>query len=124
MLGMGKCKHFTGLQNRECTAGVNYRSVRVILTPEQQAATGSPVPACWPCSPHGLKAGLECDRRELPTAEEVAAAEAEATEFMRKVLAAECPKCGGELTHKTDRFHRSTGCVPCNEVFMRGRLSR
>lgn len=58
----GRCIHYNGLQNECCKAGVRYKD----LTQNLQVA---------PCLEYEVRPGYEkaaCDKRELPTAEQVA----------------------------------------------------
>ena len=56
------CRHFTGIQNITCEAGVTYVDVR----------DSDSSPYRWPC----LHGDLTCEKREYRTAEENAATEA------------------------------------------------
>lgn len=71
---MGTCKHFTGVQNDTCSAGLDYdevvdRSVR---------------PYRWPC----LSGGTGCDRAKLPTREEAEEDDKKQIESIRNFLTA------------------------------------
>jgi hypothetical protein len=85
----GRCKHFNGVQNDACEAGVRYVDVR-------------PKGAKLPCRVH--KRGEElppCERRCFPTEAEVdaeiAEADAELAAWKAKVGAGICPECSGQL---------------------------
>lgn len=100
------CKHFTGVQNHYCKAGITYDSVR--------ATHDSRV--CWPCIPGGT-ALLNCPRREHPTLTEVRREEDEFQKEIDRLMSArraiaehsagrrnvsgevECPICHGRLAY-------------------------
>jgi hypothetical protein len=65
-----KCIHFTGTQHATCEAGVNYNDVR---KDSEDGKTRS-----IPCLLKYNHCGATCEKFELPTAEQVAADEAEA----------------------------------------------
>jgi len=61
-----RCRHFTGLQNKQCAAGVVY------VTVESKDVKGF---ERFPCFRQGES--IPCDKRSFPTPEEVAAKVAE-----------------------------------------------
>lgn len=116
------CKHFTGIQNDCCAAGINYDDVRRL-------------PGPIPCLPHLHKEGTKntCDKFEIRTKEEFEALMREADESIAEakkdialilpMIAAmkeeftgrqgvkrfDCPKCGAArnlvLTHSEINGH-------------------
>lgn len=77
---LATCKHFNGIQNDECRAGVAMRSVR----------DESAKPYRWPCVPSlsGGECATTCAKREFPTAAEVDAEEARFRRAMADTLMA------------------------------------
>ena len=102
---MKRCRHFTGIQNDECAAGVSYLSVR----------DNSVSPYRWPCINEG--AVTSCSLADYPAREEAEANEArqsaalERTGKARAAITATtngrcrvsgeiaCPNCGGRLAY-------------------------
>jgi hypothetical protein len=102
----GTCKHFNGLFNGVCKTGVFYRDVR----------NEHGRPFVYPCiaGPVGNGAPV-CAARALPTADELAAAEARAEAIRRAmneaIQAGRCPTCGAAM-----QMRRVGQCVfawPC-----------
>lgn len=114
-----RCKHYTGIMNDKCDAGVKYDTVRVERGPGKGYAL--------PCLDDKSEPEAVCFLCEFPTAEELAAEEAEHKKAMADMLKAraaivtrlggpwkkgtlgaegviDCPCCGGA---KTLRFTRS-----------------
>lgn len=87
---MGKCVHFTGIQNDRCDAGVRYIDVR---------DASQPGPYRWPCMTiNGRAATTECVNRCFPTREEAHARavdiETRMGEAARKLAEGKiCPHC-------------------------------
>jgi hypothetical protein len=120
MLEVDKCRHFTGLLEDQCDAGVLYTSVMGPFEGGQLA--GDPEYRCRiPCLPCG--AHLGCSKREYPTAEEAEADKARVNaavaRFMERIGVFErreseaCPTCGEHV----DRLQKVGRCVyarPCN----------
>lgn len=77
------CKHYTGIQNTHCKAGVAYRDVTT--DPDQPGGAYRKPCIDWSRHPSSLteKQAQEfarrgkCDKREVPTKEELAAEDAE-----------------------------------------------
>jgi len=63
---LATCRHFTGIMNEKCAAGVTYRDVR---------DTSGPGMAKWPCL--GGECAKSCDKRAPTTEAEVRAEEVE-----------------------------------------------
>jgi hypothetical protein len=88
------CKHFTGLRKDRCKAGVLYESVRKDHDPIQYAYSAKARPPhytsvrSFPCLGEYNVGGATCDKLELPTAEEIAAEEAEFAAMMDDTNAA------------------------------------
>ena len=78
------CKHFNGVQNDRCKMGVCYTS----LTNQERPIFGQRPERshCLPCLPPWGRGRdipqATCDKREYPTAEEIAAEEAETQRFL------------------------------------------
>jgi hypothetical protein len=71
-----RCKHFTGLQNNVCAAGVAYASVRMNGQFQYRYKYSKAVythRACYPCLGKWNFGGETCDKREFPTREELEA---------------------------------------------------
>lgn len=103
-MGLGSCKHFTGIQHDTCRAGVAYDSVRVVLTPEQRAAATTP--SGFPClagSPLD-----NCPSRAYPTRDEIAA---ELVEFKR--LSVACSTVRAAIVEKERGRKSVQGELPC-----------
>lgn len=62
-----KCIHFTGIQHNTCAVGVKYDDV------QDKSTSPYSLPCLGSCNP----GGATCDKRELPTPEEVEASAAE-----------------------------------------------
>jgi hypothetical protein len=102
---MATCRHFTGIQHKDCRAGVNYMSVR---------DTSGKGMAKWPCLDKG--ATTTCSKRELPTEAEARATvderEAAWGRFMDEVEQGICATCHV----KADDFVQVGPCIyakPC-----------
>lgn len=74
----GTCKHFTGVQNDTCSAGVAYDSVR----------RPAPGRLGLPCFRDEAGGAAPCDRRAFPTPEEAEAAEQESERAIRRMAVA------------------------------------
>ena len=120
----GRCKHFTGMMNKTCEAGVSYDTVKV------QKPDGGRSFACIEKYSHEPEA--TCDKRKWPTEEEVAAKIAEidvrwkmmelAAPLIRKIKtehkgkswggAVDCPACKGALhmSHSSYNGHVHGRC--------------
>jgi hypothetical protein len=130
MSARGKCVHFNGMQNTCCNAGVNYRQAFgrnrethrepcISEWKSHERVDGKMVPI-WKPWGRPEQQVIPCDKFRLPTAEEIAADEAEfqrSLDRMRTVMAVvskwrtwsrknrvakqeaiDCPtKCGGKL---------------------------
>lgn len=83
----GTCKHFNGIQNNTCHAGVRYK----------QFALG-----VFPCIKKFNKENVTCDKYAEPSAEEVAAHDAMIKAEMEKFMAA------GPLIKEVKREHKGT----------------
>lgn len=86
-MSAGRCVHFNGIGNDTCDAGVKYDDVRDTSTK----------PYSLPCLAKYNTAGAKCDKCRVPTAEELAAEEAEykrTSEGIRKARAAIVAHCG------------------------------
>lgn len=120
----GTCKHFNGVSNNCCEAGVRY-----------------PLGRSLPCIERFNKAGVVCDKREEPTDAEIAAEQAKVDAFLKdfdtivqpwvnakkaaftkgtSVRSADtCPKCKGIIRysicgsngHMMARCETTEGCV-------------
>jgi len=108
ILKAGKCKHFNGVSNEKCEAGVCYKE----LAGEPTAGYVMRLP-CLPDTPKAVT----CIKREEPTPEEIAASEAKIKEASERFMLAlpiikdmkqkyrkqsaeevrECPVCKGKL---------------------------
>lgn len=110
----GKCVHFNGTMNECCNAGVSYKSVRKEGEPQGQYQHRASLPCLDKYNLHGAT----CDKRKLPTPDEVAADAKQAAESFERAMTArkaivehagphqngvgksgviECPNCKGQL---------------------------
>jgi len=100
-----RCRHFTGIQNKTCAAGVLYRSKRDVSRPGM---------ATWPCVDRDCP--TTCDQYSAPTAEEVAAEEVEIGAAVREVeermAAGLCVYCGAPIA-KAIQVGRCVYAEPC-----------
>ena len=100
------CKHFTGLMDHEsCDVGVKYADVRV----ESTDGKGHSLP----CLPKYNRLGAKCDKCEFPTAEEIAAEQAELKKHMEEVIKARdaiVEHLGGPWKKG---MKGSAGAIPC-----------
>lgn len=113
------CVHFTGLwghgmkKHLLCSAGVAYEDVK------DSSQKG---PYCWPCLPGigGRTATTTCQKKRLPTVEELAADKRELEEFLAKIDAGKSPCCDAPLDES--RVREGTGprhCSKCGEFVFR-----
>lgn len=109
--GLEKCKHFNGMLNKTCAAGVTYMDVRDASQP----------PARWPCQRLlGYPAATTvCAKRELMTAEELADEEIESNRIVNEALAGRCQTCGMTMTKQEGRGTTVWSC-PTHGFVMRG----
>ncbi|HEY2512772.1 MAG TPA: hypothetical protein VGI39_18020 [Polyangiaceae bacterium] len=99
-----KCRHFTGIQNERCAAGVIYRDVGVGSKPREEVPLRLLLLGVGklPCYQDG-KTELPdtCPSRSWLTEEEHVALDAERDKrveaFLGKLRAGVCPTCGGAL---------------------------
>jgi hypothetical protein len=113
---MGRCKHFNGVQNDACAAGVVYESVRLDHDPLPNAGTSAgKTTRSLPCLARFNPGGATCALATFPTREEAEEREARSTAYLNAVFAArriiveqtcgmrgvrgsvECPTCGKRL---------------------------
>ena len=108
MLKQGKCKHFTGIRDAQCAAGVNY----VLATKNFELSL-----PCMPQTQHDKREPSMCESFCEPTADEIAKDRAELDAHMDKMRLVmegiaplrkehkgkgyagiiECPACKGKL---------------------------
>lgn len=130
------CKHYTGLCNATCAAGVAYADVGLGPGPPTRQL------AVLPCFQENTSPKVACGKCAFPTAEELAAEEAEDRKRMedmgtaRKAIVAhlggpwkrgtptangaiDCPVCGGQRTLRFSRagynghVHAACGTEGC-----------
>ena len=107
----GRCKHFTGTAHKRCEAGVDYKSVRdTTVNPYRLAC---------------FEADLSCDKREYPSEEEIAAAEARRQHVLDCIQRGLSPCCEAPLDNRevltSGEFkgHGPRFCSKCGKlVFM------
>jgi hypothetical protein len=98
-----KCIHFNGFMNAACDAGVKYDDV----------IDRSSVPFSLPCITSRNSTGAKCDKCQMPTAEEVAADEAQAKrmiEDMGRARKAIVAHLGGPWKRG---MAGGSGCIDC-----------
>lgn len=89
-----ECRHFNGIQHETCLAGVRYRDVR--------DASG-PGMARWPCLTLSARPPCTtvCEKRDLLTADEIAARDREimeaSTRAVEAIAAGKCHVCGARV---------------------------
>lgn len=74
---LSKCRHFNGIQNGVCRAGVKYEDVRSDVEGKRS----------WPCLFDGNLGGATCDKCEPYTEAEADARVAEAKARFERVIA-------------------------------------
>lgn len=92
MTRLYSCVHFRGVQHDTCLAGVSMLSVR------DDSGEG---PYRWPCVPSlrpGETCATTCERREFPTAEQIAEYEQKIATVMRKLEEGVCHQCDVKIT--------------------------
>lgn len=103
---MNNCRHFTGLQNETCMAGIAYSTV--ITTIQDTGLPG------WPCL-----GGGDCVQFDPYTDEELAEQNRELEEYLAKLIRFQeresdtCPNCGKHVAalHKVGRCtYGDCGC--------------
>lgn len=118
----GVCKHWSGrdaLFKRTCAAGVDFG-----------ALDGDRLPGLFkrvPCMTANTDPSFSCDKRDLPTPDEVAQSEAEFKVYVEAVIqvleaigkhpkggagSLPCPKCGGTIRWRASSYngHRHAAC--------------
>jgi len=98
---MDRCKHFTGIQHDECSAGVLYDAVRVPREP----GTGIGLP-CFVSDGVG-----QCVKRVLPTLAEAEEDARKSAEFIGHMAAARAKII--EATGKPKPATDQRGTIPC-----------
>ena len=92
MIVKGKCKHFNGTQHKQCKAGVSYDTVHLKHEP-MVCGHGHAISGSLPCHEKWNPGGATCEKRELPSQEEVAEQEREDErhdDLMRRGLTSCC----------------------------------
>ncbi len=129
MLKQGKCKHFTGIRDAQCAAGVNY----VLATKNFELSL-----PCMPQTQHDKREPSMCESFCEPTADEIAKDRAELDAHMDKMRLVmegiaplrkehkgkgyagiiECPACKGKLHLSISSYNghahgrcETSGCV-------------
>ena len=119
----GRCVHFSGISEKSCRAGVAYDSVQVMNDPPIEYVYDRSPTAIYrehralPCLVSHNLGGATCAKCQFPTAEEVAAKEAESKRSVEMITNARraivlhieatgkqadaigCPNCGGRLSY-------------------------
>ena len=101
-----KCIHYTGTVNETCAAGVKYDDVIDMTT----------TPRSLPCIDRYNPGKVTCDKRQIPTAEEVAADEADMRlrmEGVNKARAAIVAHLGGPWKKGMGGSSGSIDCPVC-----------
>jgi len=94
---VSKCRHFIGIQHKNCKAGVEMASVRDVSQPGM---------ARWPCLTLDANkaATTVCPKRELMTAEDLAERRKNLLEavvtFAQALHEGKCPECGAPIEPK------------------------
>lgn len=115
MITPGKCVHFRGIQHETCEAGVRMEEVRTKVPDELRPRTTFGF--AWPCMKRDADlCGLTCEKRQWPTSDEVAAAEAEWERVWKAVDAHRCPQCDRELVVRDGHRTRVLSCPEHGEV--------
>ncbi len=87
----GRCKHFTGVQNKTCAAGVEYHALRDSAGQKLSYRT-------FPCFKDEM-GRAPCDKREFPTDAEVDAEIKGHDDSFARVIAARKAIVASKLTH-------------------------
>lgn len=74
-----RCKHYNGVVNKICKAGISYEDVKVVHESKEERGPYSSLPCIQDWNESGL---AKCDKCEFPTEEEIAARRAEITRRM------------------------------------------
>lgn len=93
-----RCIYFTGMGNHACKIGITYDSVKV---PGQR-------PIKFPCIVGSSMTGGACDKRELPSEEEV---EKETNEINKTILHAVNVRIA--IQKKADKDQKREGTIKC-----------
>lgn len=103
------CRHFTGLQNTTCKAGILYATFQ---------------PGSRPCIPEHNTGGGCCGCFEVMTDEEAQAKEAEiqkaALSLITSLLEGNCPHCGARVAQE-EKIGRSVYARPCGHRLYQGK---
>jgi hypothetical protein len=120
-----KCKHFNGIGNDVCRAGVNYLAVAKDHEPIEYRYEGDPPSVkpsvqrrSLPCIVKSNLGGAVCDKCELPTAEELAERDRqirESFERMAKARAAIVAHLGGSWKKGTPGSRGAIDCPCCGK---------
>ena len=114
----GRCKHFTGVSNKCCKAGVRYVDVERRHSPMNYDSGGVTYSSSLsrPCITKYNHAGAECDKLEFPTAEEIAAImerQEKGLLGIMKARAAIVEKIGPYVKRKSPDVAGSLACPVC-----------
>jgi hypothetical protein len=110
------CRHFTGIQNEKCEAGVEYVSVRDSKPGRMHQ---------WPCTNPAIR--HMCPLFEAYTTEEIAEHNRKVAESINSLIAfesreiEECPHCGTWVT-RLKQVGRCVYSEPCGCRLWQGRV--
>jgi hypothetical protein len=114
-----KCKHFNGVVNECCEAGIRYAEVRDSTTS----------PYRFPCFRNEKATSgpeLPCPKREFPTWEEAQAdeamIEAQIAEYLAEIDKSVCPHCKRAVERK-QQVGRCVYAEPCGHRLYQGRVA-
>lgn len=115
------CRHFNGIQNERCSAGIAYADVRLDHEPKGVGVVSFPRRS-WPCMRNNNPAGAVCASQSFPTSAEVAAEVAEIDIAEAWIDAGRSPCCDAALDESqviTAGRHKGHGprfCSTCRKV--------
>lgn len=113
----GWCRHYSGMMNKSCDAGVEYDSIKT--TQDDYP------PVTWHCINEGAK--VKCPKHELHTPEEIAEQHRQIGAALTRFVAFlngegdECPQCGAKM-ESAEKIGRCVYARPCGCRVMQGEL--
>jgi len=116
----GKCVHFTGCQHETCAVGLRYDEVRKSHEPLSLPGGGR-IGRSLPCVRSLNPAGVTCSQYREPTAEEIAADEAELQRHLTALGEGRSPCCNAPLIDRLVESGRYKGsgwryCSECRKA--------
>lgn len=113
LMQQGYCRFFRGIQHDKCEAGMPMASVRFDVPADLRSRTK--FGRTWACSDEGARLGVPCEKREFPTAAEVAESQAEVMRAMDAYVAGRSPCCNAPLTTRAMERTTLSWCSKCEQ---------